>query len=84
MAESTDNDRILSLALDALKLERLKIDEEIMSIERLLSRRAPRSVQSAGKKKRHLSPAGRKAISDALKRRWAKFRVTRGKLGKKP
>ncbi len=35
------------------------------------SKNTPKGIKPAKKKKRNLSPEGRKAIADAMKRRWA-------------
>ena len=40
---------------------------------------APVAAKTTGKKKRQLSPEGRKAIADAMKRRWAERRKAAGK-----
>jgi Spy/CpxP family protein refolding chaperone len=39
--------------------------------------------KTAARKKRHLTPEGRKRIQEALKRRWAKRRKEAGKPAKK-
>ena len=70
------NKRLLELALKGLEVERQRIEEEIASIQRQLRMESP--ARTAGqpekktlKKKRTLSPAGRKKLSDLMKARWA-------------
>ena len=76
-----NDSRILELALHGLEAERHRIEEEMTAIQEQLgltrSRRTPGSFNSIrSTQKRQMSEAGRKAISDAMKRRWAKFRKT--------
>jgi hypothetical protein len=72
-----NNRRILSLALEALKLEREKIDVEILTIQERLGEDTPRRSRPAAKasRKNHISPAGLKAIAAAQKKRWAAHRA---------
>ena len=76
--------RLLELALKGLELERGRIDEEMAGIQKQLrgggipaaSRSQPQAKpqpQSSKppQKKSRLTAAGRKALSDAMKRRWA-------------
>ena len=75
-----NNRRILGLALEALKAERAKIDEEILSIQERLgedSRPTRRSTPSKKNSGTRMSAAGRKAISAAMKKRWAKHRAAK-------
>ena len=65
-------ERILGLALEALYSQRQKIDAEIAKIEEQIGVKGSRS------RSHRLSAAGRKAISEAMKRRWAKQRATKG------
>jgi hypothetical protein len=73
--------RILSLALEALYSERQKIDIEIASLQRQLRGRSDpvSSARREGVASDRISPAGRKAISDAMKKRWAKYRAMKAK-----
>jgi hypothetical protein len=62
-----------------LKGERGRIDKAISALEGTSSKVAGRGVKqreaSAGKRKRsHLSPEGRKRISEMMKKRWAERR----------
>jgi len=70
------NRRILTLALEALKSERESIDAEILSIQERLDIRS-RSVRRAKTTAGRISPAGRKAISEAMKKRWAAHRAAK-------
>ena len=75
-----NNDRrILELALQGLETERQRIESEIIEIRKRLHHSAGtrNRVVLEGRPdtpKRNLSDAGRKAISDAMKNRWAKYR----------
>lgn len=76
--------RLLELAVKGLELERRQIDGEIADIRKqlrgggmrapartpLASAPSPQPAKAAQKKSR-LTAAGRKALSDAMKRRWA-------------
>jgi hypothetical protein len=70
------NRRILSLALEALKAEREKINAEILSIQSRLGKNAT-PTRAAGMSSSRISAAGRKAISDAMKKRWARHRAAK-------
>jgi hypothetical protein len=63
-----------------LKAERNRIDKAISALERLTSRssarrgrppKAKQLVPTPGKKPRGMSAAGRRRISEAMKKRWA-------------
>ena len=80
MNRNFNNRRILSLALVALKLEREKIDAEILSIQELLGENMPRRSRPAAKASTtRISPAGLRAIAAAQKKRWAAHRAGKGK-----
>lgn len=72
---------LLEAALEGLELQKKRIEEQIHDVRRLLGKRgtaakkptAP-AVPAAAPKKRELSPAARKRIAAAQKRRWANFR----------
>ena len=78
--------RLLELALKGLEAERQRIDDEIADIRQQIGngvgRRPAAKIQAAAPKKNRLSPAGRKAISDALKRRWAEKRKAEARAAK--
>ena len=77
-----DRERLLELALKGLEAERAEIDREIAQIKSQLSR--PTLTKAGGvedgptttqiKKKRTMSAAGRKRISEAMKRMYAERR----------
>jgi hypothetical protein len=84
---SNDDKGILSMALVGYETEKQRIDEKIAEIRARLSGRssAPASTPAApeagtsapasdGPKKRILSPAARKRIAAAQKKRWAEHR----------
>jgi len=84
--------RLLELALKGLKAEHLRLDEEMAEIERQLngnaaavtmrvspaspSRRIAKAQSRPGSR---LTPAGRKKLSDLMKKRWAERRKAAAK-----
>ena len=72
--------RLLELALQGLEAERQRINDEVTDIQKQLraggspahaqAKPQPQAAKAAPKKGR-LTAAGRKALSDAMKRRWA-------------
>jgi hypothetical protein len=83
MAERT---RLLELALKGLEAERATIDDEIrqlqeelnvMNAPRMTTTRTTATKQASGKSQTRgsrLTPAGRKKLSDLMKKRWAEKR----------
>ena len=75
-----DRERLLELALKGLEAERAKIDEEIADLKTQLNSRHSGGQGSVGltttvvRKKRTMSAAARKKISEAMKRRYAEMR----------
>ena len=73
-----DRMRLLELALKGLEAERTKIDHEILQVKSQLNPR-PATAQTATagsstpSKKRRMSAAARKKISEAMKRRYAEL-----------
>lgn len=68
--------RLLELALKGLQLERRQIDEEIADIRRRLSgdgipASAKPQVAKPAQAKSRLTAAGRRKLSEVMKRRWA-------------
>ena len=68
----------LEAALEGLLLQKKRIDEQIREVKGLLGRRRV-NIQSAAaapmaQTKRELSPAARKRIAAAQKKRWAEYR----------
>jgi hypothetical protein len=61
-----------------LKAERNRLDQAISALEVLTStaprRGRPPKATSTGGKRRRMSPAARKRISEAMKQRWAKWK----------
>jgi hypothetical protein len=75
--KASDDMTTLQMALVGYELERQKIDEKIREIQAQLGRRSPGrtgAAQQPAAKKRILSPAARKRIAMAQKRRWAEHR----------
>ena len=74
-----DRRRLLELALKGLEAERAKIDDEITQLKSQLNSHRTVNVQErppegTPKKKRTMSAAARKKISEAMKRRYALMR----------
>ncbi len=81
---------LLTAALIGLDVQKLTVEASILHVQRLLDGKPPRKpVEFASpapkkRKKRRLSAAGRKAIAEAMRRRWAKVRAAKpGTLGTK-
>ena len=90
-----DQKRLLELALKGLEVERHRLDEEISDIQKRLrggGGSTPVTSQPQAKtkaqptkppqKKSRLTAAGRKALSDAMKRRWAVKKKAAAKAAK--
>jgi len=77
---------LLAAALEGLELQRQRIDEQIREVRSLLGKtpgRRGRPPKLAGQgdmqvKRARLSPAARKRIAAAQKRRWAAYRKSTG------
>ena len=86
-----DRRRMLELALKGLKAERAAIDDEIselqeemnvMNAPRVTSTKPTAAKQATGKSQTRgsrLTPAGRKKLSDLMKKRWAERRKQKTK-----
>jgi hypothetical protein len=87
-----EHNRLLELALNGLKAERLRLDEEMAAIQRQLkgnaasatTRVVPPSPKRPTAKAQsrpgpRLTPAGRKKLSDLMKKRWAERRKAAAK-----
>jgi hypothetical protein len=72
----------LAAALEGLEIQRARIEEQIQQVRRLLATGSG-SVDGQGaagaKKARNLSPAARRRIAEAQKKRWAEFRKKKGR-----
>jgi hypothetical protein len=87
-----EQNRLLELALKGIKTERLRLDEEMAAIQRQLkghsapavARVAPaspnrRTAKAQSRPGSRLTPAGRKKLSDLMKKRWAERRKAAAK-----
>lgn len=78
--KSSVNDiSLLEAALEGLELQRKRIDEQITHVRSLLGKRpgvksSVSSVPVSTGQKRKLSPAARRRIAAAQKKRWAEYR----------
>jgi len=84
-----DQKRLLELALKGLEVERRRIDEEIVDIQKQLRAGGPQAQpkpqpQPAKPRqtKSRLTAAGREKLSDLMKRRWAVKKKVAGKAAK--
>lgn len=78
---------LLEAALEGLELQKSRIDDQIREVRRMLGKGPARAstkptvttiepIEVTERKKRALSPAARKRIAAAQKKRWAAFRKT--------
>jgi hypothetical protein len=85
---TTSDDLTLQMALIGYELERQKIDDKIKEIRARLGDKkvqlpsAAVGSEPAAPRKRNLSPAARKRIAMAQKRRWAEHRKQKAQGGK--
>jgi hypothetical protein len=78
--KSVQDPALLEAALEGLELQKQRIDEQIEYVRTKLGHgigrrgRPPGKAASKQPQKRELSPAARKRIATAQKKRWAQFR----------
>jgi len=79
--KTIQNNELLEAALTGLQLKRQQLDEQIREVRALLGGAAGRRVSAAAAPKNgsRLSPAARKRIAAAQKRRWAEYRKSASK-----
>ena len=81
-ARSLQDPAFLEAALEGLELQKQRIQDQIEQVRALLGKspkrrgRPPLHEEPQPAAKRVLSPAARKRIAAAQKRRWAEFRKT--------
>lgn len=79
-SKSVQDPALLEAALEGLELQRRRIDEQIEHVRSMLGHgtsrrgRPPAKALTKAPQKRELSPAARKRIAAAQKKRWAQFR----------
>lgn len=94
-ANSIDNRALLEAALEGLEAQRVRLDEQIAEVKRMLGRQGRSrtnasaeelpAVNATGERSRkRLSAAARKRIAAAQKRRWAEYRKDSAKVKKQP
>ena len=75
---SIRNHSLLTAALEGLELQKQRIDEQIQEVRSLLGKSPTRRGRPPGSGVKRapgrLSPAARKRIAAAQKRRWAEYR----------
>jgi hypothetical protein len=76
ISKSLEENAFLMAALEGLEMQKGRIEAQITQVRSMLGGKKPKGpkVETAPAKKRKLSPAARKRIGIAQKRRWAKFR----------
>ena len=72
----TDRNRLLELALKGLEAERAQLNDEVIEIKTQLGQGRSTTTQKAAPKRRRMSAAARKRISEGMKRRYAELRKT--------
>jgi hypothetical protein len=76
------NHSLLTAALEGLELQKQRIDEQIQEVRALLGKAPARRGRPPGsgvkRAAARLSPAARKRIAAAQKRRWAEYRKSNG------
>ena len=80
--KSLQSEELLEAALAGLLLRKQQLDEQITEVRSLLGRNAARRGRSPVEVKNgrsRLSPAARKRIAAAQKRRWAEYRKSAAK-----
>jgi hypothetical protein len=85
----TLSNEIINAAIYGFEEQRRKLDAQITELRGMLAQNSGRATSSAGPKvrsKRRMSAAGRKAIADAQRKRWAaaKKKTAAPKAAKKP
>jgi hypothetical protein len=87
--QDTHNDSLLEAALTGLGMQRERIEQQILEVERMLRHgsTAKRTAKTAGDGKvtggrRKMSAAARKRIAAAQKRRWDEYRKKLSAAGK--
>ena len=79
VGKSIGNQALLAAALEGLQLQKQRIEDQIREVRALLGRGAGKKGRPAGEPNKktgpgRLSPAARKRIASAQKRRWAEYR----------
>jgi hypothetical protein len=69
MAQLTQG--IIDAAIEGFESQKRRIDEQIAELRALSNGHAPSAERSVPRKKRGMSAAGRKAIAEAQRKRWA-------------
>jgi hypothetical protein len=71
---------LLEATLEGLQIQRERIEHQIRQVRALLGkRRSPGAPEPPTGRKRELSPAARKRIAAAQKKRWAEYRKAAAK-----
>jgi len=71
--------QILTAAIEGFEAQKRRIDGQIAELRQMLDggRTEPVTTPKVPKRKRKMSAAGRKAISEATKKRWAAFHAAK-------
>lgn len=80
-AKAAEDTLFLHAALEGLELQKQRIEEQIRQVKSRLGNRAASTepaVKKSASKRKPLSPAARKRIATAQKKRWEAFRKSGG------
>jgi hypothetical protein len=77
------NPEIGNAAIQGFEAQKRRIDEQIVQLRALLhgTSTEPATTPEAPNRKRRMSAAGRRAIAEATRKRWAAFRATKRAAG---
>ena len=70
---------ILTAAIDGFEAQKKRLDEQIAELRQILNPgvASEAAAPARPKRKRRLSAAGRKAIAEAVRKRWAAIRAAK-------
>ena len=68
-----DNRELLTMALVGYESELAKIKDNMARLAKRVGRKTTFQTEVVVGKRHHISPAGRKRIAEAQRRRWAEF-----------
>jgi len=85
MPQKLTND-IIAAAIEGFEVQKSRIDAKIAELRAMLSggRTEPVATAEKPRKKRRMSAAGRRAIGEATRRRWAAIRAEKEKANQAP
>ena len=80
----TEKNRLVELAIKGLEAEKLRIDQELADLRKQLGGGYRGTARAAATREKgsHISAAGRKKLSDLMRKRWAERRKAAAKAAK--